>query len=271
MSSSARRRLPARETIFAVGFAISRGIEVGTQPWNSGYDIPRSSMSTESLTRPEYREYEQYRALSISAVAAIVLGLMSLLTLLGVIWDAPSPILGVPGFGAIIGLYSLRKLKRHAGELTGLAMAKIGTMLSIGCLVLGAGYAQYRYATEVPDGYERIRFLDLEPKKSRPDLPVSPESLELHGKKVFVKGYVLSDDKGLALQNFAIVPDLGECCFGGSPKLYKMIGTKIITDQRVGFSFFKRGFGGTFEVDPRPKDPSGLQGPHYTLKADYVK
>ena len=102
-------------------------------------------------------------------------------------------------------------------------------------------------------------------------MPISPDATELDGKKVYVKGYVLSDDKGVALKSFAVVPDLGDCCFGGSPKLYKMIQTEIKTKKRVGFSFFKRGFGGTLRVDPSKKDPSGLQGAHFYLDADYVK
>jgi len=228
-------------------------------------------MSTESLSRSDHSQYEQYRALSMPAVAALVLGLMSPISLLGVYWDAPSLILAVPVCGVITGLFAVRKLKRHLNELTGLNVARAGATLSMVCLITGGAFSLYRYKTEVPAGYLRISFLDLEPVMSRPDLPVSPDSLTLDGKKVFVKGYVLSDDKGLALKNFAIVPDLGDCCFGGAPKLFKMIQTEIVTDQRVGFSFFKRGFGGTFRVDPRKKDPTGLQGAHYFLEADHIK
>ena len=228
-------------------------------------------MSTESPSRADHAQYEQYRAISIAAVVALVFGLMSLFALLGVIWDAPSTILSIPILGSIIGLLAVRKLKRQSSELTGMPVAVVGAVLSLIGLICGAAYSQYRYSTEVPDGYERISFLSLEPVMSRPELPVSPESLALQGKKVFVKGYVLSDDKGVALKNFAIVPDLGDCCFGGTPKLHKLIQSEIKTKDRVGFSFFKRGFGGTFRVDPRQKDPNGLQGAHYFLDIDYVK
>ncbi len=216
-------------------------------------------------------DYEQYRAISLSAVAALVLGAMSLFALLGVVWDAPAPILLIPTLGLIVGGFSIRRLNRYANELTGMLAAKVGTGLCLFCLATGAAFSQYRYRTEVPEGYQRITFLNLEPVVSRPELPVSPESLELNNKKIFVKGYVLSDDKGIALKKFAIVPDLGDCCFGGSPKLHKMIQSEIKTKDRVGFSFFKRGFGGTFRVDPQRKDASGLQGAYYYLEVDYVK
>lgn len=228
-------------------------------------------MSTESPSHTDHSQYEQYRAISIAAVVALVLGLMSLFSLLGVVWDAPASVLAIPVLGTIVGWLAIRKLKRRSSELTGMPVAIIGAILSVVSLVCGGAYFQYRYSTEVPDGYERVSFLKLEPVLSRPELPVSPDALELEGKKVFVKGYVLSDDKGIALKKFAIVPDLGDCCFGGTPKLYKLIQSEITTKDRVGFSFFKRGFGGTFRVDPRPKDPSGLQGAHYYLDIDYVK
>lgn len=228
-------------------------------------------MSTDSPSHADHAQYQQYRAISIAAVVALVFGLMSLFAFLGVVWDAPSAILLIPALGTITGFLAVRKLKRQSNELTGMPVALVGTVLSLIGLVCGAAYSQYRYSTEVPEGYSRISFLSLEPVMSRPELPVSPDSLELQGKKIFVKGYVLSDDQGVALKNFAIVPDLGDCCFGGNPKLYKMIQSEIKTKDRVGFSFFKRGFGGTFRVDPRQKDPTGLQGAHYYLDIDYVK
>ena len=228
-------------------------------------------MSIESPSQNDHSQYEQYRAISIAAVVTLVLGLMSLFSLLGVIWDAPASVLAIPILGTVVGWLAIRKLKRRSNELTGMPVAVTGAILSVVCLVFGGTYSQYRYSTEVPEGYQRVSFLKLEPVLSRPDLPVSPEALELEGKKVFVKGYVLSDDKGVALKNFAIVPDLGDCCFGGTPKLYKLIESEIKTKDRVGFSFFKRGFGGTFRVDPRQKDPTGLQGAHYYLDIDYIK
>ena len=229
-------------------------------------------MSTEFVTNePSRSEYERYRALSISAVAALVLGVMSLPTLLGVHFDASATILIVPLLGTFVGFVSLRKLKHHGDELTGHRLAKIGMICSVSSLLLGSGISQYRYATEVPEGYKRISFLDLQPVMSRPDIPVSPTALELDGTNVFVKGYVLSDDKSSELKQFVIVPDMMQCCFGGNPKLTDMMQITINTDQRVRFSLARRKFGGILHVDPRRKDRSGLQGIHYYLDADYVK
>ncbi len=229
-------------------------------------------MSTKFVTEESsHSEYERYRALSISAVAALVLGVMSLTTLLGVLADASATILIVPLLGTLVGFISLRKLKRQGDELTGHHLAKIGMICSVSSLLLGGGISRYRYATEVPEGYQRISFLDLQPVMGRPDIPVSPTALELDGKQVFVKGYVLSDDRNSELKQFVIVPDMMQCCFGGSPKLTDMMQITINTDQRVQFSLRRRKFGGILHVDKRFKDRSGLQGVHYYLDADYVK
>ena len=229
-------------------------------------------MSTEFVTNEMGQtEYERYRALSISAVAALVIGVMSLPTLVGVLADASAAILIVPLVGTVVGFISLRKLKRQRNELTGHRLAKVGMICSLASLLLGSGISQYRYATEVPEGYQRISFLDLQPVLSKPGLPVSPTALELDGQKIFVKGYVLSDDKSSELRQFVIVPDMMQCCFGGNPKLTDMIQVTIKTDQRVRFSLTRRKFGGTLHVDPRPKDRSGMQGIHYYLDAEYVK
>ena len=229
-------------------------------------------MTTEFVTtESSHSEYERYRALSVSAVAALVMGVMSLPTLLGVLADASATILIVPLLGTLVGFIALRRLKRHGDELMGHRLAKIGMICSVTTLLLGSGISQYRYATEVPEGYQRVSFLELQPVMGRPDIPVSPTALELHGKKIFVKGYVLSDDRSFELKQFVIVPDMMQCCFGGNPKLTDMIQITITTDERVRFSLTRRKFGGILRVDPQFKDRSGMQGIHYYLETDYVK
>ena len=80
----------------------------------------------------------------------------------------------------------------------------------------------------MPDGYIRTGFWELQPDPDRPELPVSPKSLELSGKKIFIKGYmhpgVSSSGK---VDRFILVPDMGTCCFGGEPKATDMIEVHI--------------------------------------------
>lgn len=224
-------------------------------------------MSTETFHESTFEgesSYDQYRALSIAAVVALVLGLTSLPALLF------PRMLFIPSAGLFIAVSAYRKTKRHADEFAGFGLARVGLVLNASILVLGGGYHLYTYGTEVPDGYQRVSFLQLQPVPERPNLPVSPESLDLDGKRVFLKGYVLSDEKDSDLKKFVLVPDLGSCCFGGSPKLTDMVEVTLRDPMRTRFSFFPCKVGGSLKVDPRPK-ASALEGAHYYLDADYLK
>ena len=59
--------------------------------------------------------------------------------------------------------------------------------------VAGTSWHTYDYLTEVPEGYVRTGFWELQPDPDRPELPVSPKSLEMKGQKVFIKGYDVND------------------------------------------------------------------------------
>ncbi len=210
-------------------------------------------------------DYEQYRVLSIFAVASLILAIVSLPALLFV------QLAFLPFFGLILGLRAISSIRKQPEELTGMRLALIGTVLS-GLLFCGSlGIFAVIYVTEVPEGYTRISFLDLQPTEDREDLPVSPQALELSGKKVFVKGYVYPDDSGGELQRFVLVPDMGTCCFGGQPKLTDMIEVTLQDPLRIRYSYARRRLGGVLKVDTKKKPVSGLDGVYYQLEADYVK
>ena len=236
-------------------------------------------MSTDTDERvdvdDDYREefeadddaYEAYKSLSKMAVGSL---LAMLVGLTGLMFPA---LLGFAALGIVFGILAWRSLRRYPDELTGRPAAALGLVGSVAVLVGGSILHSYVYMTEVPDGYARITFADLQPKttSSRSDQPDLPTDLD--GKRIFVKGYV---HPGVAstgeIKKFILVPDMGTCCFGGQPKLTDMIEVTIRNAPGVRYSQFKRRLGGVFHVTNRLKPVTGgLQGGLYELEADYVK
>ena len=209
-----------------------------------------------------------YRALSRAAVLSLFLALLSLTALL-----FPT-LLVLPAAGLVIGLVARRNLKRYPEELTGRVPAFLGTFGCLGLLVGGAIMHTYIYYTEVPQGYTRITYAQLQPTETLPgtDVPRLPEQLD--GKRVFIKGYVHPGVASMGrIKKFILVPDMGTCCFGGQPKrLTDMIEVTLKTPKGIHYSTRKRRLGGTFHVHyDLHQVAGGLQGGFYELTADYVK
>src|SRR5688572_5993094 len=99
--------------------------------------------------------YEPYRALSKAAVLSAGLGLVSVLALL-----LPELVI-FPLAGVVLGWLSFVKIRRYPTELTGLVPAVVGTIVNAILLVSSATYHSISYATEVPEGYQRISFSTL--------------------------------------------------------------------------------------------------------------
>jgi hypothetical protein len=217
------------------------------------------------ITGPsEEQAYLQYRSLSLLAVATFGLAVLAMPALI-MSWLLFFPLLGI-----IIGLFAIRSLRGRSQEMAGIGLAWAGLFLNITLLSVGAARASYVYATEVPDGYERVNFNELQPDSARPDLPVPPFAIGLDEQRVFVKGYVYPDERGTQLKQFVLVPDLGTCCFGGQPKLTDMIEITLADPLRTQYSRRKHKLGGILKVDTRIKPISGLEGVYYRLEADYM-
>jgi len=212
---------------------------------------------------PVVDRMEQYRAISSTAIVALVCGLFAVSALM-------SPwMLMIPFLGVIMGISALSKIKQHPMELTGKPIAVVGMLLSAVLFVGSAIMHIVIYATEVPDGYERISFRQLQPDKESPR-PIPDEAIALNGQKIFVKGYVFPGDNRENLKQFILVPDMGTCCFGGNPKLTDMIEVTLKPPQRINFSYRKRRLAGILHVDSTLKPVSGLNGVYYRLEAEYL-
>ena len=212
-------------------------------------------------------EYQQYREISFGALLTLGFAVVAALT---VFVASSNPFLLIlPFVGSVLGLVTTIKLRGRQNEYTGIGYAKIGFALSLSSLCLGTFLAIYTYATEVPEGYERISFVDLQPTPQRRDIPFSPKAEALSDKQVFVKGYVYPDGQTRDIKQFVLVPDMGTCCFGGQPKLTDMIQVTLEDPLRTEYSYSRRSFAGTFRLAASSADKVGTV--IYHLDADYAK
>jgi hypothetical protein len=225
-------------------------------------------MSVDIAHEPEYVEedYRQYRALSALAVVSLVAGLLSALTLLG--WSLAA----IPMVGIVAGVLALRQIRSNPDAYTGENFAIVGTLLC-GLLWMG-GWSRlaYVHATEVPPGYERISYDDLQIDPAQPEAFPPTRAAELDGKQVFVKGYVYQPTGGQTsgLKRFILVRDKGQCCFGGNPKITDMIEVKLKGDLEAEFNMHVRKLAGTFRLGAG-QSMHGLTGALYHLDADHLE
>jgi len=211
-------------------------------------------------------QYEQYRALSTSAVASLIVGLLSCLAILD--WTLVAiPVIGIP-----LSVLSLAKIKRRGHELTGAGLAQAGLALSLLFVVVGPSRLTYQYVTELPEGYLRISYAELQPDEMQPGQLVPPSALALEGKKIFIKGYVYPGREKEGIRKFLLVRDRGQCCFGGNPKITDRILVTLEDPLRLAYEPRLHNLGGTFHVEARDSAlDSAKGGVFYHLKADYLQ
>lgn len=200
-----------------------------------------------------------YRAVCKTALLAFFFTLLSLLAY----YFAAVSVLALAG--CILGLVGLAKTRRYPAELTGGPLATISALAGGIIFVSSLSIHAYIYATEVPEGYERISFADLQPQTHDED--VSKRAIELNEQRVFVKGYVFPGDKRTGLTDFILVRDLGTCCFGKTPKPTHMIRVKLTGGHEINYSLSRRKLAGTLHVNPTPARGEV----YFTLEADYLK
>lgn len=225
------------------------------------------NLPTNTVSSLEADQYQQYRTLSFSAVVALVFGLISIPTVFFARVNVG--LLLFPLLGIMIGLFAYLKLRNRTDEFTGLGAAKAGLLLSTILFCGGFAFSAYSYATEVPDGYQRISYSDLQPDPRHPEIPYSPMAEELIGKRVFLKGYVYPDGQTHDIKQFVMVPDMGTCCFGGQPKLTDMVQVTLENPLHVEYSYYRRSLAGTFRIGSSSADKVGQV--IYHLDGDYVK
>lgn len=187
---------------------------------------------------------DDYRAVSATAVAGLALGILSPLALLDW-WLALIPIAAVA-----LSLMGLEQTRKRASEFTGKSLAVAGLVLGLVSFAAGQAWLWNVYVNELPPGYTRVSYAELQPQKGDPPNAIPPEALALNGKKVLIKGYVYPGNLKEGITQFLLVRDQGDCCFGGNPKVTDRINVRIA--DRKGFNFHSGLFkvAGTFHITP---------------------
>lgn len=225
--------------------------------------------SPPTTNSPEADRYAQYRTLSFSAIVALVMGVVAIpATFFAAAATNPGPLL-FPLLGMLIGLFAVLKLRNRQDEFIGIGAAKWGLMLSTILFFGGVAYTSFSYVTEVPEGYARISFADLQPDPKHPEIPFPPQAQEFEKHPVFIKGYVYPDGQTKNIKQFILVPDMGTCCFGGQPKLTDMMQVTLADPHRVEYSYFRRSLTGNFHLGKGNANKVGQV--IYHLDADNVK
>jgi hypothetical protein len=228
-------------------------------------------------------ELAPYRAICRTAVIS---ALMAAISLPFVVFAVVSMRLqfadavGLGGWGAafafaavVLGLAGIRTVRRYPNEYTGGKLARAGFIGGLILFLSGALAATYTYTTEVPDGYNRISFWDLQPDPDQPELPIAPQAFKLTGTPIFIKGYMHPGVASMGKVNhFILVPDMGTCCFGGQPKPTDMIEVYVPDGkERVAYSPRRLKLTGTFLLADRPTQSLGLNNVWYHMEVDQVK
>jgi hypothetical protein len=218
-----------------------------------------------TIKSSEVTEDIGYKSVSRGAVFAFILALCSPLS-----FYTPA-VLFLPLAGVFFAVSALVSFRRYPDELTGRPLAYAGFALAGITLIAAPIQHAYIYATEVPEGYERISFGDLKSPLGSPDRPTKA-ALALDGKKVFLRGYVhLASCSSSSVKNFILVPDLATCCFGKQPPLTHMIEVNLGGDLLIEPSMRKLRLAGTLYVDSQLKQLSSVQGVYYQMRVDHLR
>jgi hypothetical protein len=207
-----------------------------------------------------------YRAMSSQAIASLALAILSIIVGF-FFW----PGLGLAVVGVALGFFGYRQIRRFPDEFDGKMIAQIGIVLNIAILLVGASMHSYIYLTEVPEGYTRVHFHELQQGTGGPDRPTD-KAFEINGELVFLKGYIHPSSGSGLLKRFILVPDLGTCCFGGQPKSSDMIEVTLSGGQSTKAGMTKKKLAGTFTLNNSPKRMTDFDNNvYYRMKVDQVR
>ncbi|WP_237607384.1 hypothetical protein [Roseimaritima sediminicola] len=208
-----------------------------------------------------------YRALSRGAIVSVALAVVALVGLV----PGFQVMLVLAVFGIAAALLGLRMTSLYPREYGGRLLAQIGLSLNLLLVVGGMAEHAYIYATEVPEGHQRVPFYVLQQTEEGLDFPTE-EAMQLNNEKIFVKGYIHPSAGSGRLTRFVLVPDLGTCCFGGQPKSTDMIEVVLTGGQTVRANLLKKKLAGDFMVVPQGTQSQGFDNPVvYRLRANHAK
>lgn len=225
-----------------------------------------ASQSTDAQqhSSPPKKDSHDYRAVCSAAVVSLVIAVIGL----SAFWL--SGFLLIPIVGLLLGIYAWATIRSRRDELTGMVLAKASIGVSVFTIVAAGGWHGYVYATEVPDGYERVSYRSLRADPGRPSDRAPDAAVALDGKQVFIKGYILDTAKANGIKSFFLVRDKGDCCFGGNPEIDERVLVEL-DDQAVDYTDRQSKIIGQFTVAPETMVDASGRRVLYTLKGKVLE
>ena len=203
----------------------------------------------------------RYRAVNRPAVAALVAGALSLVLVLS--WY----FLLIPLVAFYLGRRALRQIAHSPEEFTGENLAWAGLGLAAVFTIVGSGWLLLARVREVPFGYQRVDYAQLQPEVLGKTEVLPASVADLEGKRVFIKGYMVPGRQQIGLRQFRLCPTNGVCTFCiPNPRPTEIIQVRLSGDLTWAYTTQLIGIGGIFHVDP--DDPHHLP---YAMDADYVR
>lgn len=183
-------------------------------------------------------------------------------------WDV---LVVVPLIGSLVAMFAWRQVARSPQYYSGGMAAKIVCFVLVSMTVGATSLHAYSFATEVPEGFERVSFAsDISEKGFVVDggrMGLHPDVQKLTDKPLFLKGYMYPTKQSHDIEAFVLCKDSGDCCFGGQPKVTDMIFVEMAKGQMVNHRSGLVAVAGTFKASPM-LDPTGLN-PVYKLECDF--
>jgi hypothetical protein len=219
------------------------------------------SLAFDSISNSPIPPTARYRALNPLAVTSVVLGALSVVTALH--WALAV----VPAAGIIVGWRAWKQITRAPEEWTGLTLTRVGIGLSVVFWLFGYGWLILARASEVPFGYQRVSYEDLQPDPTKPTEPVPQSALDMQDRKVYLEGYMQSRRTLTGIKEFVLQPANGECPFCiPNPKPTEKIRVSLQGDLEATYTTHLVRVAGRFRVDAG--DPSGIP---YGIEADILQ
>ncbi len=232
-----------------------------TRPHATG--SPPARMRVEAGTQPRYGA--QYQSVSWLAVMSVICGVLSFTTVFG--WY----FILVPLAGIVLGWNARQRIRELPAELTGTGLAWTGMCLSLVIGGIGVGAFIAYELREVPYGYHRVTFTELQPDSAKPGEKIPPKAEELEGKHVFIKGFIYPGKRTIAIKHFVLVPTVGHCSFCSTRlKSTEMISSEMSGDMRTNYKRRLVAVGGTLTID-KAQAARPFGGFPYKLEVDYIR
>jgi hypothetical protein len=229
--------------------------------------IPSNFQSTNDPTAEAAEQ--RYRSMSWPAIMSLIAGVFSLLTIFGYVF------LTIPLLAIALGWHALRTIRAARDEYTGTAFAWGGIAAAAVFGLVGFSIYDYWQAHNVPAGYQKITFDELQSNNTQEIIPptaydLEPTDLE-RDKRVYITGYIYPSRRTFKLKEFILVPTLSHCQFC-QQKLSstQMMYVKFTGDLRTDYTTNLVKLGGKFRVD-RTQLLNPFGGLPYQLEADYFR